>query len=104
MVTPRAARGGEGAIGMALHLVKRFGPLTALVREERWGERGAMPVGDLDGASLGVIGYGRIGRRPRSSRRPSACESWPRPGQRAPGDIRCADSGLAHERVSLALR
>jgi len=53
----------EGAIGMALHLVKRFGPLTALVREGRWAERAAVPVGDLDGATLGVVGYGRIGRR-----------------------------------------
>ena len=43
----------EGAIGMALHLVKRFGPLTALVREGRWAERGGVGVGDLDGATLG---------------------------------------------------
>jgi D-3-phosphoglycerate dehydrogenase / 2-oxoglutarate reductase len=52
-----------GVLGMALHLVKRFGPLTALVREGRWAERGTAGVGDLDGATLGVIGYGRIGRR-----------------------------------------
>ena len=48
---------------MALHLVKRFGPLTALVREGRWAERAGVSVGDLDGATLGVIGYGRIGGR-----------------------------------------
>ena len=48
---------------MALHLVKRFGPLTALVRQGRWAERAGVSVGDLDGATLGVVGYGRIGRR-----------------------------------------
>ena len=65
VITPGAgaAAVAEGAIGMALHLVKRFGPLTALVRQGRWAERSAVGVGDLDGATLGVIGYGRIGRR-----------------------------------------
>ena len=65
VITPGAgaAAVAEGAIGMALHLVKRFGPLTALVREGRWTERGGTSVGDLDGGTLGVIGYGRIGRR-----------------------------------------
>jgi phosphoglycerate dehydrogenase-like enzyme len=65
VITPGAgaAAVAEGAIGMALHLVKRFGPLTALVREGRWAQRAAVPVGDLDGAVLGVVGYGRIGRR-----------------------------------------
>src|ERR1700722_10643235 len=50
----------EGAIGMALYLVKRFGPLTTLVRQGRWADRTSLPVGDLDGATLGVVGYGRI--------------------------------------------
>jgi D-3-phosphoglycerate dehydrogenase / 2-oxoglutarate reductase len=65
VITPGAgaAAVAEGAIGMALHLVKRFGPLTAVVREGRWAERAKLAVGDLDGATLGVIGYGRIGRR-----------------------------------------
>jgi D-3-phosphoglycerate dehydrogenase / 2-oxoglutarate reductase len=65
VITPGAgaAAVAEGAIGMALHLVKRFGPLTALVREGRWAQRVGVGVGDLDGATLGVIGYGRIGRR-----------------------------------------
>jgi phosphoglycerate dehydrogenase-like enzyme len=48
---------------MALHLTKRFGPLTALVREGRWAERGHVVVGDLDAATLGIVGYGRIGQR-----------------------------------------
>jgi D-3-phosphoglycerate dehydrogenase len=65
VITPGAgaAAVAEGAIGMALHLVKRFGPLTALVREGRWAQRATVGVGDLDGATLGVVGYGRIGRR-----------------------------------------
>jgi phosphoglycerate dehydrogenase-like enzyme len=47
----------------ALHLVKRLAPLTRLVREGRWAERAGVAVGDLDGATIGIIGYGRIGRR-----------------------------------------
>ncbi len=65
VITPGggAAAVAEGAIGMALHLVKRFGPLTALVRDGHCAQRGTVPVGDLGGATLGVIGYGRIGQR-----------------------------------------
>ena len=92
----------EGAIGMALHLVKRFGPLTALVREDRWAERGAVPVGDLDGATLGVIGYGRIGRRTAElgaafGMRILAYD----PASQPPADVRCADLGdlAAHSDV-----
>jgi D-3-phosphoglycerate dehydrogenase len=68
VITPGAgaAAVAEGAIGMALHLVKRFGPLTALVRDGRWAQRAGVSVGDLDGATLGVVGYGRIGRRTAS--------------------------------------
>jgi D-3-phosphoglycerate dehydrogenase / 2-oxoglutarate reductase len=53
----------EGVLAHALHLVKRLAPLTALVREGRWAERAGVAVGDLDGATIGIIGYGRIGRR-----------------------------------------
>lgn len=54
----------EGVIAHALTLVKRLAPLTALVSGARWSERDAGgPVGDLDGATIGIIGYGRIGRR-----------------------------------------
>jgi D-3-phosphoglycerate dehydrogenase / 2-oxoglutarate reductase len=57
----------EGVFALALHLVKRLAPLTRLVREGRWAER-ADPaaggdVGDLDGSTIGIVGYGRIGRR-----------------------------------------
>ncbi|MFF2848816.1 NAD(P)-dependent oxidoreductase [Streptomyces sp. NPDC058001] len=53
----------EGAFALALHLTKRLRPLTDLVKDGRWAERNAVPVGDLDGATLGIVGYGRIGRR-----------------------------------------
>ncbi|MGW1504909.1 NAD(P)-dependent oxidoreductase [Streptomyces mirabilis] len=53
----------EGVFAMALHLTKRLRPLTELVRDGQWAERSAVPVGDLDGATLGIVGYGRIGRR-----------------------------------------
>ena len=53
----------EGVLAHALHLVKRLAPLTRLVREGGWAERSRISVGDLDGATIGIIGYGRIGRR-----------------------------------------
>ena len=53
----------EGVFAHLLAAVKRLSTLTALVREGRWNERGAISVGDLDGATLGIIGFGRIGNR-----------------------------------------
>jgi D-3-phosphoglycerate dehydrogenase / 2-oxoglutarate reductase len=54
----------EGVLAHTLTLVKRVAPLTALVSAGRWGERDSGgPIGDLDGATIGIIGYGRIGRR-----------------------------------------
>jgi D-3-phosphoglycerate dehydrogenase len=53
----------EGVFALALHLVKRLRPLTDLVRHGRWADRGQISMGDLDGATIGIIGYGRIGRR-----------------------------------------
>jgi len=96
VITPGAgaAAVAEGAIGMALHLVKRFGPLTALVREGRWAQRAAVPVGDLGGATLGVVGYGRIGQRTAAlgaafGMRVLAYD----PVSEPPGDVRCGDLG-----------
>src|SRR6478735_830873 len=40
-----------------------FAHLPALVRDGRWEERSAVGVGDLEGFTLGIVGYGRIGRR-----------------------------------------
>ena len=104
VVTPGvgAAAVAEGAIGMALHLVKRFGPLTALVREGRWAQRATIPVGDLGGATLGVVGYGRIGRLTADlgaafGMRVLAYD----PVSEPPGDVRCGDLGelAAHSDV-----
>lgn len=53
----------EGAIGMAAALTKRFAELTRLVADGRWDERVQIPVGDLDGSTLGIVGFGRIGQR-----------------------------------------
>src|SRR5260370_27750098 len=96
VITPGAgsAAVAEGAVGMALHLVKRFGPLTALVRDGRWAQRGTVPVGDLDGATLGVVGYGRIGHPTAAlgaafGMRVLAYD----PVSAPPGDVRCADLG-----------
>jgi D-3-phosphoglycerate dehydrogenase / 2-oxoglutarate reductase len=65
VITPNAGTRGvaEGALALMLHLVKRLEPMTSLVRDGRWTERDAIQLGDLDGAMLAVIGYGRIGRR-----------------------------------------
>ena len=54
---------GRGVFALALHLVKRLRPFTDLVRHGRWADRGQVSMGDLDGATIGIIGYGRIGRR-----------------------------------------
>ena len=54
----------EGVFAHALALVKRLRPFTDLVRHGRWARtRGRLAIGDLDGATIGIIGYGRIGRR-----------------------------------------
>lgn len=53
----------EGAFGHILHLVKSLGPFTDLIRRGGWAERTNHVVGDLEGATLGIIGYGRIGRQ-----------------------------------------
>jgi D-3-phosphoglycerate dehydrogenase / 2-oxoglutarate reductase len=53
----------EGVFALALHLVKRLGPSTELVRQGRWADRGQLSLGDLDGATIGIVGYGRIGWR-----------------------------------------
>jgi phosphoglycerate dehydrogenase-like enzyme len=65
VVTPGAATNAvaEGALAHILHLVKRLGPLTQLVRDGRWADRESVRVGDLEGASIGIVGFGRIGRR-----------------------------------------
>jgi D-3-phosphoglycerate dehydrogenase / 2-oxoglutarate reductase len=65
VVTPGAGTHAvaEGALAMILHLVKRLRVTTECVARGRWSERSAIALGDLDGATIGIVGYGRIGRR-----------------------------------------
>ena len=65
VITPGAGTNAvaEGALAMILHLVKRLRVTTECVAGGRWSERGAIRLGDLEGATIGIVGYGRIGRR-----------------------------------------
>jgi D-3-phosphoglycerate dehydrogenase len=65
VVTPGAGTNAvaEGALAMVLHLVKRLRTTTDCVAQGRWAERGDIELGDLDGATIGIVGFGRIGRR-----------------------------------------
>ena len=53
----------EGVFAHLLATVKRLSTLTSLVKQGNWDGRRNVTVGDLDGATLGVVGFGRIGRR-----------------------------------------
>ena len=94
VITPGAGTNAvaEGAIAMAMSLVKRFGRLTTLVRDGQWATRGSVAVGDLGGAVLGVVGYGRIGQRASAigaalGMRVLAYD----PVSEPPADVRCSD-------------
>ena len=65
VVTPGAGTHAvaEGALAMILHLVKRLRVTTECVAGGHWSERAKITLGDLDGATIGIVGYGRIGRR-----------------------------------------
>ena len=64
VVTPGAgARAvAEGAFALAVALLKRVPELDRAVREREWSFRDRADVRDILGATLGVVGYGRIGR------------------------------------------
>jgi D-3-phosphoglycerate dehydrogenase / 2-oxoglutarate reductase len=94
VVTPGAgtAAVAEGAVAMALHLVKRLGRLTTLVRSGQWAARGTVPVGDLSGSVLGVVGYGRIGQRTAVLGAALGMKVLAYdPVSEPPADVRCAD-------------
>ncbi|NUQ99421.1 MAG: oxidoreductase [Streptomyces sp.] len=96
VITPGAGSRAvaEGVFAMALHLTKRLKPLTELVREGRWAERSTLPMGDLDGATLGIVGYGRIGRR--VGELAAAFGMWTLaydPFSPPPPELACADLG-----------
>ncbi|MGW4339102.1 NAD(P)-dependent oxidoreductase [Rhodococcus koreensis] len=65
VITPgtNTASVAEGVFAHLLSLVKRLPTLTDVVRGGRWAERGNVTVGDLEGATLGIVGFGRIGRK-----------------------------------------
>jgi phosphoglycerate dehydrogenase-like enzyme len=65
VVTPTAGTRAvaEGTLAFALHLLKKLGRHTTLVRDGRWAQRSRLTAYDLDGATVGLVGYGRIGRR-----------------------------------------
>lgn len=65
VVTPDAGSiaVAEGAFALLLGLAKRLRQLDALVRAGRFAERETTVVAELAGATLGVVGMGRIGRR-----------------------------------------
>ena len=53
----------EGTLAHLLALTKALPELTTLVRDNRWTEREGVKVGDLEGGTLAILGYGRIGRK-----------------------------------------
>lgn len=65
LITPGANSNAvaEGTMAQVLHLAKRLGELTNLMRESRWSEREDFPLGDLENSVLGLVGFGRIGQR-----------------------------------------
>lgn len=64
-ITPgsNSAAVAEGVMAHILTLSKRLQPLTKLVASGKFAQRDIYPVGDLAGATLGIVGYGRIGKR-----------------------------------------
>ncbi|MEW9855786.1 hydroxyacid dehydrogenase [Novosphingobium sp. M1R2S20] len=52
----------EGAVALMLGLLRQVRDMDALVREARWDERWGIRLGDLTGAKVGLIGFGRIAR------------------------------------------
>ncbi len=65
VVTPDAGSiaVAEGAFALLLALAKRLRELDTLVRAGRFAERDTTVVAEFAGATLGVVGMGRIGRR-----------------------------------------
>jgi D-3-phosphoglycerate dehydrogenase / 2-oxoglutarate reductase len=52
----------EGALALALALLKRLPELGDTVRAGDWAARDRFELGDVAGATIGIVGYGRIGR------------------------------------------
>lgn len=52
----------EGAVALMLAVLRRVRDMDALVRSGRFDERWRVRLGDLTGARVGLIGFGRIAR------------------------------------------
>ncbi|WP_127088630.1 hydroxyacid dehydrogenase [Aquabacter cavernae] len=52
----------EGAVALMLAVLRRVREMDALVRENRFGERWTLRLGDLTGGRLGLVGFGQISR------------------------------------------
>lgn len=52
----------EGAVTLMLAVLRRVRDMDAVVREGRWDERWKTRLGDLTGANVGLVGFGRIAR------------------------------------------
>jgi phosphoglycerate dehydrogenase-like enzyme len=72
VITPDAGAQAvaEGALALMLALGKRLPELDRAVREGRWRFRDEVELGDFEGATLGIVGYGKIGRRLAALARP----------------------------------
>ena len=53
----------EGALALLLALAKGLPALDRMVKDGRWADRDSVDIRDLQHAELGILGYGRIGRR-----------------------------------------
>jgi len=52
----------EGAVALMLALLRQAREMDAMVREGRFDERWKIRLGDLTGAKVGLVGFGRIAR------------------------------------------
>lgn len=52
----------EGAVALMLAVLRRVREMDAIVREGRFADRWKVRLGDLTGARVGLIGFGRISR------------------------------------------
>ena len=52
----------EGAVALMLAVLRRVREMDAVVLEGRWDQRWQTRLGDLTGAKVGLIGFGRIAR------------------------------------------
>ena len=53
----------SGALALLLALAKRLPELDRIVKDGSWALRDTVELADLEGGTLGIVGFGRIGRR-----------------------------------------